>query len=415
MIAWLMNRHVSTVNRWQNQFEKGFGLTDKSRIGRPSTYHTATRYRILSFYCQACPLAGYSSWKLRTAEEYLAENPDLLGCSPSHATIQRILSSHLLAPHRHKYFLQIRDPDFFPKMESILPFLLDPPEFFFLFDESPNLQALQRKDPPLPSRNGKPACKGYDYTRHGTTDLMMFLQMKTGLGFGQCTQDHSTETLISVFKQHVRRQPSGSQLFYLMDNLYPHFNDQFCATVAELSGEHYSALKTGAKRRCWLQSRDKRIVVLFTPYHGSWLNPVEIWFSILQSQCLRHRDFLSVPHLTETIYLFIDTWNKHYCHPFDWTYTGVDLHRKAVRRFIQFLNLQPPTTDSKFLADELSLMHNLVRNYRDRVPEKHWSELRALFAASQPFVSNILENEPGPKRRRRLAKAISLFEKAPWN
>lgn len=415
VIAWFLNRHVSTVRRWQHHFEKGMDLTDKPRSGRPPTYPAAAQYRVLSFYCQACPLPGYSSWNLRTARKYLAENPQILNCSPSHSTLQRILSNHALAPHRRKYFLQIRDPDFFPKMEHILPFLLHPPELFFLFDECPNLQALQRKDPPLPPKNGKPAYTGHDYIRRGTTDLMMFLQMKTGLGFGQCTPDHTTQTLIRVFKKHVRRQPSDSQLFYLMDNLSPHFNHQFCCAVAQLSGEDYVPLKTGALRRSWLQSRDKRIVVLFTPFHGSWLNPIEIWFGILHRHCLRGKDFLSVRHLMETIYLFIGTWNDQFCHPFNWSYDGEGLHAKAVRRFTQFLYLQSPTMDSKFLSDELFLMCNLAHNYTDRVAQEDWIQLRESFAQRQPFISKILENEPGPKRRDRLINAISFFNNIAWN
>ena len=414
VLAWLSDRHVATVCRCLRRRHQRPELTDLPRAGRPPAFDTGQRYRIISFYCQTPPLPGLRAWNLRTAAKHL-EDLNILGCSPSHSTIQRILCSHALAPHRHKYFLQIRDPDFFPKLERILPFLLKPPEYFFLFDECPNLQALQRKDPPLPTTSGRPAYRGHDYTRHGTTDLLAFLQLKTGHVFGRCTDDHSTETLISVFTEHVRQQPNDAELVYLMDNLSPHFNDLFCQTVARLAKVKYLPLETGAQRRAWLQTQDKRIVVLFTPFHGSWLNPVEVWFSIFQPHALWNRDFLSVAQLIQTIEEFIDTWNTCFRHPFDWTYEGTGLHGKAVRRFTQFLLLEPPSMDSKFLADELLLMHNLARDYRERLPSEDWNSLRQCVEEKGHFLAQILQNEPGPKRRARLQDAISLFHHIDWS
>jgi len=414
VIAWFSGRHVATVFRCRRRADRRPELTDRPRTGRPRLFETDQRYRLLAFYCQATPLPGLRAWNLRTAAQHL-EDPAILGCSPSRSTLQRLLRSHALAPHRHKYFLQLRDPDFFPKLERILPFLLDPPEHFFLFDECPNLQALQRKDPPLPPRSGKPAYRGHDYTRHGTTDLLAFLHMTTGRVFGRCTDDHSTETLIDVFTEHVRRQPNEAQLVYLMDNLSPHFKDEFCQTVARLAEVEYVSRTTGAQRREWLQAQDKRIVILFTPFHGSWLNPVEVWFSIFQPHALWNRDFLSVAHLTQTIEEFIDTWNTCFRHPFDWTYEGTGLHGKAVRRFTQFLLLEPPSMDSKFLADELILMHNLARDYRERVPSQDWNSLRQCFEEKGRFLEQILQNELGPKRRVRLLDALSLFQHIDWS
>jgi len=202
-----------------------------------------------------------------------------------------------------------------------------------------------------------------------------------------------------------------------MDNLSPHFNDLFCQTVARLAKVKYRPPKmtTGAQRRDWLQAQDKRIVVLFTPFHGSWLNPVEVWFSIFQPHALWNRDFLSVAQLIQTIEQFIDTWNTCFRHPFEWTYEGTGLHGKAVRRFTQFLLLEPPSMDSKFLADELLLMHHLARDYRQRVPSEDWNSLRQCFEEKDHFLAQILRNEPGPKRSARLRDAISVFQHIDWS
>lgn len=95
-----------------------------------------------------------------------------------------------------------------------------------------------------------------------------------------------------VFKEHVRTLPSDAQIHYIMDNLNTHFHDHFCEAVAELSDETYTPIEHGAERRKWLQKDDKRIVVHFVPFHGSWLNMIEIWFGILNKKCLKHQSFV---------------------------------------------------------------------------------------------------------------------------
>ena len=76
--------------------------------------------------------------------------------------------------------------------------------------------------------------------------------------------------------------------------LSSHYHKDFCRTVAELSAVPYPTLKSGAERRQWLQSEDKRIVVHFLPFHASWLNLSEIWFGLLKSKCLSYDHFDSV-------------------------------------------------------------------------------------------------------------------------
>jgi len=116
-----------------------------------------------------------------------------------------------------------------------------------------------------------------------------------------CTPNHNTQTLARVFKEHVNTLPSDATLHYIMDNLNTHFNDEFCKTVAKLSNVTYDPLRTGHERRQWLQRENKRIVIHFTPFHGSWLNMIEIWFGILNKKCLKHQSFESVQILQETI------------------------------------------------------------------------------------------------------------------
>jgi len=140
-----------------------------------------------------------------------------------------------------------------------------------------------------------------------------------------------------------------------MDNLNTHFNDEFCKAVAELSNVTYDPLRTGIERRQWLQDENKRIVIHFTPFHGSWLNMIEIWFGILNKKCLKHQSFESVQLLQETIEEFIETWNTYFSHPFTWTYTGEELHEKAITRFNKLLLIESKQMDIKFLTKQLLL------------------------------------------------------------
>ncbi len=350
----------------------GDELCDQKRSGRPAVYSEKIQLKTIAFYCQVSPLPGCNRWSLRWAENYLKGHSEIIGCSMSHSTIQRILKTHSLRPHLHKYFLEITDPDFFPKMEHIIDLCLHPPEYLFNFDECTGLQAKYPLAPDLPPAPHKPKYEEFEYRRNGTTDLLAFLNPKTGQVFGKCTPNHNTQTLIRVFKEHVHSLPCDAQLHYIMDNLNTHFNDDFCKTVAQLSGVTYDPLKTGIERRNWLQRDDKRIVIHFVPFHGSWLNMIEIWFGILSKKCLRHQSFSSVQLLQEIIEEFIETWNSFFAHPFTWKYTGEGLQEKAIKRFNNLLIIESKQMDVKFLTKQLLLMSNIAKTYRTKVANKVW-------------------------------------------
>jgi len=411
-IRWLTGCDAETISQWHERFEKDGCLLDAPRAGRPRRILEEARLKAVAFYCQASPVPGCGSWSLAWAEEYLDKHPEIIGTHLSRSSLHRILLSHPLKPHLHKYFMQITDPDFFRKMEIIIEVYKKMPQYFFLFDECPNLQALKRKDPPMDATENHPNYESHDYARHGTLDLLAFLQPKTGEVFGRCTSDHKTDTLISVFKEHVATQPEKVKLHYLMDNLSPHYHNDFCETVAELSGVQYHPLHTGIERRQWLQSTDKRIVVYFTPFHGSWLNMVEIWFGIFQQKCTKHVDFHSVEELHEAIEDFIRTWNLYFKHPFTWKYGGEGLHGKAVRRFVRLLLVESRHMDAPFIANQCLLMNNLIQRYRQHVPEKDWKALQGMWHEKEIFATKLVLDDPGPKRRQRAIQAISALNQA---
>lgn len=406
-IAWYMNRDITTVRRWILRSKDGYELCDQKRSGRPQVYADKIQLKTIAFYCQVSPLPGCNTWSLRWAESYLKEHSEILGCSMSHSTIQRILKNHALRPHLHKYFLAITDPDFFPKMEHVVDLYLRPPEYLFNFDECTSLQAKCPLAPELPAASNKPRYEEFEYRRNGTTDLMAFLNPKTGQVFGRCTPNHNTQTLICVFKEHVNTFPSDAPLHYIMDNLSTHFHDDFCKTVAHLSGVTYEPLKTGIERRCWLQRDDKRIVIHFVPFHGSWLNMIEIWFGILSKKCLKYQSFPSVQLLQEIIEEFIETWNRFFAHPFTWKYTGEGLHEKAITRFNKLLLIESNQMDTKFLTKQLLLMSNMAKTYHEKVHTTVWKQLHDLIIQKKDYIHNIIS---GAAKERQIIKAQEALD-----
>lgn len=398
-IAWFSGSQLSLVKRWIIRIESERTISDHFRSGRPAAFTEEICLKVMAFFCQKSPLPGCSNWSLRWAEAYFKEHPEVLGCAISYASIQRILKKHALRPHKQRYFLQITDPDFFPKMEHIVHLYLSPPEYLFCFDECTGIQALERLTPDLPVEKGQPYRKEFQYKRNGTSNLMAFLRPSTGDVFGKCTPNHTTKTLNKVFTEHVKQQPDDVELHYIGDNYSTHYHDNFCKTVAKLSGVKYKPLKTGKERRAWLQSEDKRIVLHFLPFHGSWLNMIEIWFGLLKNKCLKDGWFESVTALCQAIYNFIETWNTYFAHPFTWTYNGKDLYGKVIRRFIKLLQIESSQMEIKFLTKQLLLIKDLAQHYWVQVDNQDWERLFDLVTQKDIYIKEIIASGIKEKQR----------------
>jgi len=172
----------------------------------------------------------------------------------------------------------------------------------------------------------------FEYIRNGTMNVLAFLHHETGEVFAECKADHKTDTFIKVFTHHVAACPDQEPIHYVMDNLSTHRGYPFCKTVAELSKvpcPSEKELHNLEKRVQWLKSEDKRIVIHFTPYHGSWLNLVEFWFGIMNKKVL-HESYDCGEDLMQSFDSFLKNWNTLFAHPFHWSYTGNGLHKKVV-------------------------------------------------------------------------------------
>jgi transposase len=389
---------IDTVKRWKDRPE----VDDLPRPGRPLIYGDKQQLKLIGFYCQSQPFQGYGRWTLRMAELFLKKKPEELGFSASKSTISRVLQSHNLKPHRSKYFLHISDPDFFPKMEHIIDLYLNPPENLFSFDESPGIQVLQRLVPDLQTEQTKVRLEEFEYIRNGTIDLFACLEVSSGKVFSECSSCHNTDSLINFLEKHILTIPENEPIHYILDNLNTHSNYKVCTLIAEyckITCPPKEELSTMKKRREWLAGKGKRIVFHFTPVHGSWLNMIEIWFGIVANKCLKE-SFASPDDLHEAINSFADTWNTLMAHPFNWQYKGEGLQEKTVQKFIKTLCSEKiADIEIRVLRKQLQLMKNIFIDYRKSVKEKYWSKLKDVISLKGAELREIINNEPGPRRK----------------
>jgi len=408
-VASLVGCSASTVQRWTRRRIETIDLYDRPRSGRPEHYSETTRLKTVAFYCQTQPLPGCGRWSLRWAALHLGVRPERIGAAPSKSTIHRILTNNRLKPHQSRYFLHITDPDFFPKMEHLVALYRYPPSYLFFFDECPGIQILKRLTPDLRTEQMKRRLEEFEYIRNGTMDVFAFLNNADGRVYAECHGDHTTATFLDVFNRHVSQFPIAEQLHYVMDNLSSHRGYRFCQAVATLSKVHcpsQSELDTVAKRVAWLRASDKRIVIHFTPYHGSWLNLVEVWFGITNRKLFRE-SFDSVEMLREAFTAWLNEWNCLLAHPFRWTHDGEGLHEKAVKRFTAMLNNAAGELEIRILTKELLLMTNMLGSYLAKVDTNIWEQLARALQSQQDLLTSRIQQEDGPKRKKKAEDAIT--------
>jgi len=405
---------LSTVRRWIRRAKETGEIHDRARSGCPAIYGQKLQMRIVAFYCQTQPLPDAGRWTLRWAARRLRSDSTVVGASPSKSTIHRILQSNRLKPHQSRYFLHITDPDFFPKMEHLLTLYRSPPANLFFFDECPGIQILQRLTPDLQTEGMRKRLEEFEYIRHGTLDVLAFFHHADGKVHLQCRADHKTDTFLEVFRHHANRLPQTEPLHYVMDNLSSHRGYRFCELVAELSAiacPPEQTLNTLDKRVEWLACEDKRIVIHYTPYHGSWLNWIEFWFGIMGRKVLGE-SYGSPDGLKAALEAFALDWNTLLAHPFQWSYDGRGLHDKAVKRFTKMLHLSAAQMELRILTKQMKLLTNLLRDYVSEVPKETWEQFSEALCSQSDTITDLIQNEEGPQRKHNARQAFANLKEA---
>jgi transposase len=339
-IAELVGMHYNQVAVWRRRYAlMGLGgLADDPRPGRPPVYGHDDVLLMVKTVTEPPPDEA-ARWTM----EALARRLNECGVPISASQVWRLCKALDLKPWQTESWMTSNDPEFWEKAADVCGLYLDPPlnAVVWSVDEKSGLQAKSRINPTKPAvpaegavealrpaegdaspaqpptseseatiaapeavrprdaARGKPVRREFEYRRNGTAVLFAGLNVHEGDLAAWVTDSTRSENFVEFLGDLVAQTPAGLDLHCIVDNLSAHFTplvEQFLDTHPQ-------------------------VFLHNTPTHASWLNQVELFFSILERRLLRHGEFTSVDDLAHRIIAFIEDYNRK-AKPFRWTYDG---------------------------------------------------------------------------------------------
>jgi transposase len=316
----------TTVQRWRGRFIAAGcdGLQDRPRRGRPSRLSPTTRALVVALACErpadrAVPLSRYSLSELTTQMAELLGSGD----GPSRSSIWRWLAHDALRPWRYQYWIFPRDPHFVELASPVLdlyacrwqgqPLWAD--EYVLSADEKTSIQARRRRHPTLPVGSHQAARVEHEYQRRGAVQYLAAWDVHRAVVFGRCEPRTGKAAFGRLVDDVMAQEPyrSARRVFWIVDNGSSH---------------------RGERAAEELRDRHPRVVVVHTPVHASWLNQIELYFSIIQRKVLSPNDHATLHEMVDRIIAF----GKRYSalgKPFAWTFTRQDLERRMHEPLLQ--------------------------------------------------------------------------------
>ena len=293
---------LPTVVKWRGRYARhGIeGLRDAPRSGRPLTHGPETRALLIAKACTRPEPTEEGARRERWTYRELGEE---VGMSESQAHV--ILSRAEIKPHRTAYWIMsdFSKPEFEERLGEICGLYLDPPENVLVvsIDEKTGIQAKAPTKPDQPPAPKRPARREHEYTRNGTQCLFACLNVQEGDVLAMPSKTRNRFDLIRFLNHLDAEIPlvEGQRIVAISDNLSTRGTEEV---------------------QDWLEAHP-RWSFQFTPTHASWLNQIEIFFSILWRRLLKHGIFTSEQDLAEQMLAFVETYNQT-ATPFKWTYAG---------------------------------------------------------------------------------------------
>jgi transposase len=297
-IAEAVDLHYNQVGLWRKRYtEFGLaGLDDEERPGRPCTYDHDDVLLLVKTVTEEPP-GGATRWTMDALAEAMAAH----GVPISASQCWRICRALDLKPWQVESWMTSHDPDFWEKAGDVCGLYLNPPENVVVWsvDEKSGIQAKSRINHTLPAVPGIAERQEFEYKRHGTAVLFAGLNVHDGRVAGWVTDSTCSDNFVDFLGDLVAQTPVGLDLHCIVDNFATH-------TTPQVTG--------------FLENH-RHVHLHFTPTHASWLNQVELFFSILERRLLRRGEFDSVDHLARRVIDFIKDYNRRAA-PFRWTYDG---------------------------------------------------------------------------------------------
>lgn len=254
------------------------------------------------------PLARWSLAELR--REAVAQG---LVAQISGTTLWRWLSQDALRPWRHRCWIFPRDPAFAVKAGRILDLYqrrwenkpLGLRDYVLCADEKTSIQARRRKHPSLPPASGRPIYVEHEYARTGAWAYIAAWDVHRAKLFGRCERKTGIVPFDRLVAQVMRQEPyrSAHRVFWIVDN-----------------GSSHRGQRAAAR----LRAKWRNVALVHTPVHASWLNQIEVYFSIVQRKLLTPNDFASLATLRDQLRQFQHRYQQS-AKPFEWTFTRSDL------------------------------------------------------------------------------------------
>lgn len=301
-----------TARKWRDRFADAgrAGLTDEPRPGRPPIYDDSVRALITALACELPAERQLPLSRLSTADIHDQAVQELDFC-PSRSTIAAWLKQAAIKPWTYTSWVTPRDPQFEEKAAPVVDLYngiwkdeeLTDRDVIICGDEKPGIQArTRRRTPPEP---GTPGHVEHQYERQGTCTYQAAFIVGTGEVIGQCVS-RNTRANFERLVEEVMAHPicrRADRVFWITDN----------------GGAHHPATFTW-----WLKKNYESVEGLHLPLGASWLNQIELYFSVLTRKALAGESFISVDAVENRIGGFEELWN-HEPTPFEWTYTSEQL------------------------------------------------------------------------------------------